>query len=364
MHGPRRVCLVGLGLIGGSIGMALVQREKEVQVIGVDREAAAVAAAVRQEAVHWGTTDLARGVAGADLVVLATPPGQMGPVARAMAPHLATGAVVTDVASTKQAVVSAIEAALPAEVAYLGGHPMAGSERAGIAAADPYLFENAVWAITPTARTTDRATELVNWLVTRLGAHPVLLDPQEHDLAVAAASHLPHLVATALVNTLVGHEAALKLAGRGFRDTTRVAASDPRLWRQILLQNRDQVLKVLDRFRQNLDLLAAALAQGDGEVLEEKLAQGREGRSRLPAGLRAYLPALEEIVITIPDRPGSLALVTGLLGKAGINIADIEIMGVREGEGGSIRLGFAAEAEAQRALAILAEAGIKGRRRQ
>lgn len=363
MRGPRRVCLVGLGLIGGSIGMALVQREKGVEVVGVDREAATVAGAVRQEAIHWGTTDLAQGVTGADLVVLATPPGQMGAVAQAAAPYLAAASVVTDVASTKQEVVGAIEAALPAQVAYLGGHPMAGSERGGLGAADPYLFENAVWALTPTARTTAKAMDLVGWLVTSLGAHPVFLEPYEHDLAVAAASHLPHLVAAALVNTLVEHEAALKLAGRGFRDTTRVAAGDPSLWRQILLQNREQVLKVLDRFRRHLDLFAAALAQGNGEVLEGELARGREGRSRLPAGLRSYLPALEEIVITIPDRPGSLAKVTGLLGQAGINIADIEIMGVREGEGGSVRLGFAAEAEAARALAILAAAGIKGRRR-
>jgi prephenate dehydrogenase len=223
VHKPRRICLVGVGLIGGSIGMALLQRERDVEVVGVDVEPSALAAAVRQEAVHRDTTDLAEGVSGADLVVLACPPAQIGPAVRAMAPYLAPGAVLTDVASTKQVPVREIQAALPARAAYLGGHPMAGSERAGIAAADPYLFENAVWALTPTARTTAQAMELVHWLVACVGAHPVLLSPSEHDLAVAAASHLPYLAAVALIHTLDGHEAALKLAGRGLRDTTRVA---------------------------------------------------------------------------------------------------------------------------------------------
>lgn len=363
MRKPERICLVGVGLIGGSIGMGLIQREPAVEVVGVDVDAAVLAAAVRQEAIHRGTTDLAQGVRGADLVVLAIPPGEVGVVAAAMAAHLAPGAVVTDVASTKKAPAQAIEACLPEHAAYLGGHPMAGSERAGIAAADPYLFENAVWALTPTGRSTARAWELVSWLVATLGAHPLSLSPAEHDLAVAATSHLPYLVAVALIHTLDGHEAALKLAGRGLRDVTRVAGSDPRLWREILLSNKEEVLLTLASFRRHLNELAALLEGNKEEVLEGALARGREGRSRLPAGLRAYLPALEEVVLTIPDRPGSLALVTGLLGQAGINIADIEIMGVREGEGGSVRLGFAGEEAAARALEVLGAAGIKCRRR-
>ena len=364
---PRRVCVVGLGLIGGSIGMALVQRSKGVEVVGVDVNPAVVAAAVRQEAVHRATTNLAEGVNGADLVILAVPPAQMGRVARAMAPNLSPEAVVTDVASTKQKVVRDIQAALPGTVAYVGGHPMAGSERAGIAAADPYLFENAVWALTPTSHTKDRALEVVGWLVAELGARPLLLTPSQHDLAVAVTSHLPYLAAVALANTLnrLGSEdeTAFKLAGRGFRDTTRVAGSDPSLWCEILMSNQDQVVEVLRVFVETLQAMMITMTEGDWEALASWLAQGREVRSRLPSGLRPYIPALEEVVITIPDRPGSLAQVAVLLGQAGINIADIEIMGVREGEGGSVSLAFATDEEAQKAVEILQKAGIRGRRR-
>ncbi|MGB9885946.1 MAG: prephenate dehydrogenase/arogenate dehydrogenase family protein [Moorellales bacterium] len=363
MQGPTRICVIGLGLIGGSIGMALVQRQAGPEVVGVDIDPAVVAMASRQEAVHRATTDPAEGVAGADLVVLAVPPGRMGKVMRALAPHLDPEAVVTDVASTKEIVTREIETALPVGRHYLGGHPMAGSERAGLGAADPYLFENAAWALTPTARTTPRARQMVTWLVRTLGAHPLILSPEEHDLGVALASHLPYLVAVALVNTLNGNEGAQRLAGRGFRDTTRVAASDPRLWREIITSNRARILAVLQRFQRNLQDLASAVESGRESDLEERLARGREGRRRLPSGLRPYLPALYEVVITIPDRPGALARVTGALGEAGINIADIEIMGVREGEAGSIRLGFAKEPEAARALAVLQAAGIRCRRR-
>ncbi|MCR4418985.1 MAG: prephenate dehydrogenase [Clostridia bacterium] len=363
MQEPRRVCLVGLGLIGGSIGMALVQRHRGPEVVGVDVDPEVVARARQQEAVHRATTEVAEGVAGAELVILAIPPGRMGRVARDLAPYLVPGAVVTDVASTKQRVCREVEESLPPGVAYLGGHPMAGSERAGIGAADPYLFENAVWALTPTARTTPRAEERVTWLVRTLGAHPLTLSPGEHDLCVALASHLPYLAAVALVESLNGNEAAVKLAGRGFRDTTRVAASDPGLWREILAGNREKVLLVLERFRCCLEELAAVLAEGREAALEERLCRAREGRRRLPSGLRPYLPGLEEVVVTIPDRPGSLALVTGMLGQAGINIADIEIMGVREGEAGSIRLGFVRESEALQALEILRSAGVRCRRR-
>lgn len=363
MSNPGRVCLVGLGLIGGSIGMALAQRDKSIEVVGVDLTTSTVENAVLLEAINRGTTDLSAGVEGADLVILATPPGRMGPVARAMSSSLSPGTVVTDVASTKEQVVKEIENALPPGVSYLGGHPMAGSEKGGLAAADPYLFENAVWALTPSEHSSVHAREVLTWLIETVGAHSLVLSPEEHDQAVAAASHLPHVVAAALVNSLEECPTAVKMAGRGFRDTTRVAAGDPALWRDILTTNRGHLLETLRQFQASLNDFLTALISEDGQELEELLIRGRKGRSMLPSGLRAYLPFLEEIVITITDRPGSLAEVTRVLGEAGINIADIEIMGVREGEAGSVRLGFVGDLVARRALNLLEAAGIKGRRR-
>uniref|UniRef100_A0A7C2IFF7 Prephenate dehydrogenase n=1 Tax=Ammonifex degensii TaxID=42838 RepID=A0A7C2IFF7_9THEO len=362
-----RVAIIGLGLIGGSLGMALRRVGLAAEVVGVGRNYENLRLAVEVGAADWVTTDPKSGVAGAAVVVVAAPVSTVGPVITEIAPFLSPGTVVTDVGSTKAAIVRAVEPVAAAHsFFFVGGHPMAGSEKTGVRNADPYLFENAYYVLTPTPATDPDALEKVRQMAEGVGARVIKLAPEIHDFYVAAVSHLPHCVAAALVNTigvLAEREAVLPLAAGGFRDTTRVAAGDAALWRDILLSNREAVLAMLGRYREVLQELADLLSAGDTAGLEEWLKKAHLLRQAVPAKSKGYLPELCEIVVTVPDEPGVIARLAGILGDAGINICDIEILRVREGEGGTIRLGFATTADQEEAVRLLREAGIETRKR-
>lgn len=341
--------------------MGLRARGLARRVVGVGRDEGRLRLAAELGAVDGFTTDAGAGVSGADLVVIAVPVGSVVPVLRGLLPHLEPGTTVTDVGSCKAGIVSAAEALVPPDTAFVGGHPMAGSERTGIRNADRYLFEGAYYVLTPTPRTDRRALTRVREMARGLGCRVVELDPEGHDQAVAAVSHLPHLLACALVNT-VGRvpdsETALSLAAGGYRDTTRVAAGNPEMWRDIFLANRDMLKTVLNRFRAELGAVAALLDSGEAEPLRSWLDEARRRREALPCRMKGFLRDLYEIVVTISDRPGTLAAVAGTLAADGINIADIEILRVREGEGGTVRLAFTSQGERDRAAALLAADGI------
>ncbi|MDN5364002.1 MAG: prephenate dehydrogenase [Eubacteriales bacterium] len=364
----QRAAIIGTGLMGGSLGMALIERRLVGEVVGYDRDPAVMAEAVAAGAIHRSAPSPVEAVKEADLVIIAVPVGTVIPVLTAIAPRLETGALVTDVASTKREIMAAATRLLPPGVFFAGGHPMTGSELAGIRGADPYLYENAVYVICPGPGLPASLREKFERLVAALGARPVVVDPEAHDRAVAAVSHLPHLVAAALVTGAedAGAEEGLiyLLAAGGFRDSTRIAGGDPGLWRDICLSNRDCILQALCSFTRRVEEVAAALEKGDGPAIEEFLRRAREGRERFPAKLKGYLPVLHEIVLSLPDRPGAIARVATLLAEAGINIDEIEILRVREGDGGSIKLGFKRERVAEEALALLQREGYRAHLRR
>ncbi|MGB9905548.1 MAG: prephenate dehydrogenase/arogenate dehydrogenase family protein, partial [Desulfotomaculales bacterium] len=319
-------------------------------------------AAVECGAVHRGSTRLREALEGAEIVILAAPLGENQKLLREIAPYLAEGAVVTDVGSVKGEIARLAGQVLSPPVYFVGGHPMAGSEQQGIGGADPYLFENALYILTPFKDLPAWVLEKMRVLVAGIGARVIELTPEEHDLAVAALSHLPHLVACALVNALTAlpnKERFLPLAAGGFRDTTRIALSNPLLWQEIFLSNREMLLAALHSFRTQLASLEEAVRRGAGEEVLSLLHSARELRKSVPARTKGYLPALFEILLAIPDRPGTLASVAGVLAKEGINIADIEILRVREGEGGSVRIGFVSGEEQEAALRALRKAGVQ-----
>ncbi|RDV80935.1 prephenate dehydrogenase [Ammonifex thiophilus] len=362
-----KVVVVGVGLIGGSLGLALRRRGKAREVVGVGRSAERLRQAQLLGAVDSFTTDPAEGVKGADLVVVATPIGAIVPTLESLAPHLEPGTVVTDVGSTKREIVEAAEKlAAKYSFAFVGGHPMAGSERTGVENADPYLFENAYYILTPTPSTPAEAISRVEELVEAVGARKVAIPPDLHDYYVAAVSHLPHCLASALCNLIASlpeKEAILPLAAGGFRDTTRVAAGDPALWRDILLTNTDPLRELLALLLQVLQELEGLLAKKDARELEEWLRRAQTLRKEVPTKSKGYLPELHEIVVTVPDRPGVIAHLASLLAAKDINIADIEILRAREGEGGTIRLAFTRSEAQEKAYETLAAAGIEVRKR-
>jgi len=361
-----RVAIVGVGLIGGSLGMSLCARGLAKEVVGLGSRPENLRLALELGAVHRVAFSPAEGVTGADLVIIATPVSTVIPVLDQILPYLSHGAVVTDVGSVKAEIVRRAENILPPGIYFVGGHPMAGTEQAGVRGADPYLFENAFYIVTPTSKTPVEALETVRMLAAGVGAKVVEMEPERHDQAVAAVSHLPHLLAVTLVNMVAQmdeNDEILPLAAGGFRDTTRIAAGSPVMWRDIFMTNREQALKMIRLFRAELDFFEKALEQADGDAVQDSLESARAVRSGLPAKTKGYLPYLYEVVVNVPDRPGVIAGFTSVLAAAGINVVDIEILRVREGEGGTIRVGFATVEEQDSAVRALNEKGYTARKR-
>ncbi len=365
-HLFNKISIVGVGLIGGSLGLAINRKSLAGEVVGVGRSRETLELALEYGAVHKASFDFSA-VKDSDLIILATPVGSTLDILSGISPYIKAGAFVTDVGSTKVKIVVGAKNLMPGGSTFIGGHPMAGSEKGGISGADPYLFENAFYVLTPEEDTPHEIIDRMIMLAEGVGARPVLMEPAEHDLSVAAVSHLPHLMAATLVNFLFdlpGSEKISLLAAGGFRDTTRIAAGNPEMWRDIFLTNRDCILEALGFFRNRLDEFQNAVEKGDRQQIFCLLNRARALKSGMPAKTKGYLPALWEIAVNVPDRPGVIARMAEILGNAGINIADIEILRVREGEGGTIRLAFTGEKEQDRAVSLLTAAGIPTKKRQ
>ena len=275
--------MVGVGLIGGSFALALKQAGQVDRVIGVDRSADNLQRALALGLIDEAADDLETAVAQADLVVLATPVGQLSSVLAQMAPVLRSGTLITDVASSKGNVVEAFRRHLPAHLANcVPGHPIAGAEQSGADAAQASLFVQREVVLTPLEETRLSAIRVLTDLWQACGARVSLLSPAQHDHIFAALSHLPHLLAFSYINSLTaqaGPLACLEYASTGFRDFTRIAASSPEMWRDICLGNQHALLETLATYRQTLDQLIEEVAQGDGEALAARFSQARQSRN-------------------------------------------------------------------------------------
>jgi prephenate dehydrogenase len=278
----RRLSLVGLGLLGGSVAKAVRARGLADEIVAVGRDRERLEPARRDGVVDRITTDLEAGVGGADFCLLATPVATLTALLPAVWGALPADAVLTDVGSTKAAIVRAAERLDERRpLAFVGSHPMAGSEQAGYPVSRPDLFQGATVIITPTERTDSHAVKRVGAFWEALGGRLVILDPLTHDRATAAISHLPHLVADALVDAVVRMDPRFfKVAGRGFKDTTRIAASDARVWREIFQENRAGLAEALAAFRAALEELERLIATEDGAAIEgalDRIRHIREG---------------------------------------------------------------------------------------
>jgi prephenate dehydrogenase len=333
-----RVAVLGTGLIGGSIGLALAARGFDV--VGFDQDEARATRAKQLGAVTELAATLDDAVAGADLVIVAVP---VGAIARTVVAALDAGAaVVTDVGSVKGPVVLDVEDARPDSSArFVGGHPMAGSEHEGVDGADATLFVGATWTLTPTPNTDERAYTLVLRIIRDLGADVITVTPSHHDELVALVSHVPQLAASTLMNVATANEddrrTMLRLAAGGFRDMTRIAAGHPGIWPDILSTNRDAVLAALDTYVDALMHARHVVASGAHDDLLSLLERARSARRNLPMGA-SMATDLVELRVPVPDRPGVLAEVTTLAGRLGVNVADVEIAHSLEGGRGVVVL--------------------------
>ena len=275
----KNVAIVGVGLIGGSIGQALRKRDLAERIIGIGRRQVSLRIARRVGAVTNTTIDLAKGVAEAELVIVCTPVGRIVEDVRTAARHCPVGALITDVGSTKQAIVEALDQGLAGDCRFLGGHPLAGSEKTGPGHAKAGLFDGRIAVITPTKNTKAEDFDLLGRLWEALGSVVIKMTAEEHDRALAVTSHLPHLAAAALAATVP--EPYFRLTGTGLLDTTRLAAGNPQLWLEIIAMNRENVLGALEQYGGRLAAVHAAIRDGDQAKLEQFLTTAKKNRDAL-----------------------------------------------------------------------------------
>jgi prephenate dehydrogenase len=330
---PGRAVVVGTGLIGGSVGMALRRLGWYVTGRDVDPERAA-------QARKLGALDIVGHDPDATVTFVATP---VRAVADEVLEALRSGpGLVTDVGSVKSPIVDAV-----ADARFVGGHPMAGSEQDGLEGATYDLFEGATWVLTPTAGTDAAAYAHVRQLVGAFGADVLALPPEHHDALVAVVSHVPHLTAATLMRLAAGRgeeqRALLRLAAGGFRDMTRIAGGSPAIWPDICGENRTAIVDVLDELLAALGDMRDVVARGDRSGLLDLLEEARAARTNLPVDIGAP-EDLRELRVPVPDRPGVIADVTTLATETGVNVVDLEIAHSSEGRRGVLILLVEAQA--------------------
>lgn len=358
--GPGPVVVVGVGLMGGSLGLALAGRR---EVVGVDPDPEAGRVALAVGAVTRVADGLEEAAEGADAVVLAAPVPQLAGLARRALAATADDCLVTDLGSAKSALLGALS---PAErERFIGGHPVCGAERTGVAFARRELFRGATWFLTPGPEARPDLFERLHGLVGSVGARPVAIDADVHDRLMALVSHLPHVLASALVNqaaaTAPAGREALRSAGPSFGDLTRVAGSSPTLWADILLANRAAVLDALQRYAGALGEVAGALQAGDRDWLLRFIGEGAAARERLRAAQDAGPAEAARVVVAIPNRPGVISEIATALGHAHINIEDLHLRpGPPDGEG-ELELVVEGSAAAREAVRLVEARGYGAR---
>lgn len=360
-----KVAIIGLGLMGGSLGLALTRAGFSVS--GWNRTPEAVRESYRIGAINVLPNSLKEAVADAEVVFVGTTVETIPDVIKDCLPYTAPGTIFTDLGSIKEPILKKVLSFLPATHFFVAGHPMTGSEQHGIDAADPFLYQNAAYIVIEDPHTPEVAIHKVVELIKVTGAIIIKLSAGEHDRIVAVVSHLPHLIASTLVRTAgreeESHSGTLNLAAGGFRDTTRIALGSSKVWEGIIFDNKPKVLEAITAFQNELEELKSILIHDDRTGLKEFLDSARETRLQIPAKNKGFLTLLYEMVVTVEDRPGAIEEVLQHLSKAGLNIKDIEILRVREGDGGTVRLAFENSQAVEAAIQVLGEQGFKVRRR-
>ena len=350
-----RIAVIGVGLIGGSVALAARER-LGAAVAGFDADPRALEEAVTRGVLDAPAASIGEAAHGCEAVFVAVPVGSLpGAVAAALAGAPAD-CVVTDVGSTKRAVVAAAD-----DERFVGGHPLAGAESAGVRYARADLFEGATWYLTPTERTSGILYERLHRMLHRFGARPAAIDPQTHDMILATVSHLPHVLANVLVTqaarTLAAGGERLPATGPSFRDATRVAGAPTRIWSDIYSSNADALGEAIGQTIAALQEVAQTLAAGDREAIAAWNDRAAADRRRLLEAQLAGGP-LSELRVSVPNRPGVIAQLALELGRAGVNIADLALHPAPDMSEGVVALWTTGEGDSERAQALIEALGF------
>ncbi|MGE6629539.1 prephenate dehydrogenase [Bacillus sp. NPDC077027] len=348
------ILIAGLGLIGGSIALSIKKNYPKKIIIGYDVSTEQMIAATKLGIIDQSASSFEDGLQQASTIILATPVQQtvkmLGVIA---ASGITRKLVITDVGSTKQKVVDFAEETLPAQYDFIGGHPMAGSHKSGVIAAKDFLFENAFYILTPAKTASREAVAFLKKLLEGTNANFIEMSPEEHDAVTSVISHFPHIVAASLVHQAHRFEDHFPLVKRfaagGFRDITRIASSNPAMWRDILIHNKNKILDRFSDWKKEIERIESIVKEEDAEGLFSYFQDAKEYRDGLPLRKKGAIPSFYDLYVDVPDHPGVISQVTGYLANENISITNIRIIETREDINGILRISFQSDEDRKRA---------------
>ncbi|NLD45883.1 MAG: prephenate dehydrogenase [Clostridiaceae bacterium] len=358
----KKIAIVGLGLIGGSLARAFKERLGSIIITAVDPNEDNLNPALSEGYIDNGYLCLDASVYDSDIIFICTPIKITLDYLKMLSGKVKPECIVTDVASTKSEIVSYINS-LDNPPCFVGGHPMAGTENTGFRAGFAHLFENAYYILTPAKSTTQSSLKLMKELVEGIGAIPVTLNYQEHDMITATISHTPHVVAAALVNLVRESDTEdgimQYLAAGGFKDITRIASSNPQMWENIILSNREKLNSTLDRLIRSLEKFREYIDNYDSSSIYNYFEAAKKYRDNFSCNRRGLILPINEIVVDVIDKPGIIGEIATLLGSNEINIKNIYVSNNREFEQGCLRITLSDHESVANAFDLLSKKGYK-----
>lgn len=343
----KRVLIIGMGLIGGSIALA-IKKEHDARIIGFDINEAQLQRACELQVIDGTAADLEKEAEQAHLIVLALPVEEtVSLLARLANCELQEEVIITDAGSTKEQIMKAADELLSKDITFIGGHPMAGSHKTGVESAKAHLFENAFYILTPRPETSpEKVEELKVWLQ-GTNSHFLLMEQKEHDYVTGIVSHFPHIIAAGLVKQVQRHASQTPfvnmLAAGGFRDITRIASSSPKMWTDIVKQNREHLAMLLEEWIDDMKQVQVLIESGDTDNVYTYFSDSKLYRDALPVRAKGAIPSYFDLYVDVLDRAGELAKITAILAANEISITNLQILEAREGLLGVLRISFQTE---------------------
>lgn len=357
-----KITIIGLGLIGGSLARALHDKLGNCGITAVDTDRQALDLALSQGIIAVGLTIPDQRVFSSDIIFVCTPVKKAFGYIAELAPNIKDTCIITDVGSTKEEITRQVDG-LSEPPCFIGGHPMAGLERSGFGSSYAHLFENAYYVLTPCASTAPGSLEVLSAIVKGIGAIPIVMSAREHDIAAGGISHLPHVIAAALVNLIRDLDESngrmQALAAGGFRDITRIASSNPVMWENIVFSNKEHIMELIEQFRKTLDDFSEKLQNGDSDKIYDFFAGAGQFRDAISDQMQGLIQPRFKLTIDVQDKPGIIGEITTMLGCNDINIKNINVANSREFEQGCLIITFSDSNSVNIAFDLLIDAGYK-----
>jgi len=358
-----KVAIIGLGLIGGSLARALRERTEIKYIAAVTPDINAITQAVSDGVITQGYTEINKHVLGCDIIFICTPVNNAIEYLDIISGNIGADCIVTDVCSTKETIVNHVNS-MPNAPCFVGGHPMTGTEKSGYAAGFAHLFENAFYILTPCRTSTKKAMDMIASIITAIGGIPIVLDAQEHDRITGSISHVPHILAAALVNMVKEMDSPdgkmQMLAAGGFKDITRIASSNAQVWENIISNNKEHVKEILSRYIEILNGFIKKLDLSDSRSIYDFFEAARKYRDCFPSNTKTGLLApLHELVVDVVDKPGVIGEIATILGSNNINIKNINVSNSREYELGCLKITLPDSESVNKAFNLLQNTGYK-----